>query len=152
MQYIPRIVGKELIDLYELLEFYIKLRYKEIDLDTIIAIRTVLKAIEAEYEDSKYSDKTIQEARKNHAGRRPIYSDENKKKILELNEQGYSKAKIAEMTGCTTGRVYGVLKKEQQRNTKLKLDDEFWLIIDNLIEKKNNREDEKSTIDLECRE
>ena len=126
------ITNYDLMDIYDALEFYIKLRYMDYGIDELRVIRHILKNIEKEYLENGDSSSTLSSARKRNAGRKPVYSNENAELILRLRHSGMSIRKIAEHACCSAGRVVSVINRNKAENNTLKKDDRFWDIIDNI--------------------
>ena len=127
------IPAAELAGVYNAIEFYVKYRYQEIDIEDLKAIRRLLHKIEADYKQAYRQADDFDEVRKRKAGRKSSYTEENRQAIEALYRDGHPIRRIAEMTGSTHGRVNAVIKKLRDGERQIKTNDRFWDVLDKWI-------------------
>ncbi len=114
--------AKELAETYVNVIHYVSNRYTSLNYRQLVTLKEVLDQIEDEYNalDSKETDDSpIDGYNRRKVGRRPLYSEENTARILELYEEGVAMHKIAEQVGCSYGRVQAVVKKDKKSRVPL---------------------------------
>ena len=130
------IPASELTGVNNAIEFYIKYRYQEIDVEDLKVIRRLLKKIEEDYYRAYTHDPDdFETIRKRKAGRKSTYSEDNEKEIVRLHSEGHSLRKIAEETGSTIGRINAVLKKQRDCDKTINTNDRFWDLLDTWMQK-----------------
>ena len=95
---------QDMIELYQLLRLYSNTYH--VKKDTAELLENVYQRYEKVYGED------IREAHNpRNAGRKKQYSDEIDQRILDLRKEKYTLRKIAEIEGCSLGRVQKVLNR-----------------------------------------
>lgn len=77
-------------------------------------VREMKEEVSAEYREKKGGGNISEKRNPRGAGRKRQYTEEERKRIRELRNEGMAMRRIAEETGCSVGYVQGVLSNSMR--------------------------------------